>query len=70
MSTENHTLYRNASPYYRSILKSEGRYITQAVVRSILADHGLAESDYLADHDLAELPTQTDASDLVAWLGY
>jgi hypothetical protein len=39
-------------------------------VRSILADHDLAESDYLADHDLAELPTQTDASDLVAWLGY
>lgn len=69
MSTESHTLYKDASPYYQGILATEGRYLAKDVVIAILHDHGFTEADYCEDIGGC-IVDATDASDLLAWLGY
>lgn len=68
MST--HQSYLAQSPYYRSILATEGRYADAATVQRILSEHSLVLSDYLDDSGLDALPEETDVLDLVQWLGY
>ena len=70
MSTHNHNLYKGRSQYYEGILNSDGRYLGLEAVKSILADHCFTLREYLEDTDQPFLPDLTDASDLVAWLGY
>ena len=68
----NHKTYKDNSPYYQAILRTEGRYLSPAIVREILADHDVTEADYLGDPIVAlgALPDETDAADLLAFLGY
>ncbi|HXS16807.1 MAG TPA: hypothetical protein VN764_06445 [Polyangiaceae bacterium] len=72
MSADNHKLYKDSSPYYQGILARYGRGLGPADVRGILDDHSVSVADYLGDPMVAlgELPAETDASDLLAFLGY
>lgn len=67
-----HTLYMDASPYYRAIVARHGRYLAPATVTAILRDHGVDDVQDLGDPYVAlgELPAKTDAASLLAWLGY
>lgn len=68
----NHTLYKASSPYYNSILATEGRHLTRMATLTILHDHDVSVEDYLGDPEVAlgALPEKTDAADLLAFLGY
>jgi hypothetical protein len=68
----NHKVYAANSPYYQSIVARWGRWLYPAQVRVILADHSVSEEDYLGDPMVAlgTLPNETDAADLLAFLGY
>lgn len=68
----NHTLYKRMSPTYQSILARYGRMLTPALVEGVLREHSLSVEDYILAPEvgLTELPAQTDAADLLAWLGY
>lgn len=65
-------MYKASSPYYQAILARCGRNLAPDTVRTILAEHGVEESDYLGDPYVAlgALPETTDAAELLAWLGY
>lgn len=66
MST--HQVYKEASPYYQSILETFGRWLTVAQVERILRDHGLSVAEY--EEDEGDLHERTDAAELLAWMGY
>lgn len=72
MSADNHKLYKASSPYYQGILAHYGRGLGPTVVKSILSDHDVSVEEYLGDPMVAlgSLPAETDASDLLAFLGY
>ncbi len=63
-------MYKDSSPYYQGILATEGRYLSPEVVESILKDHSISLVEYLKDHISVVLPAQTDAAELLGWLGY
>jgi hypothetical protein len=65
-----HQMYKERSPYYRAILATEGRYLGLETVKSILKDHSFTLTEYLADKNMPFLMDETDAAELLEWLGY
>ena len=68
MEQSNHQMYKAHSPYYQSILASEGRWLSEDVVESILRDHSITLDQY--EEEEGGLHKRTDAAELLAWLGY
>ena len=69
MGTNNHTLYKQTSPYYQGILAQWGRWLTYSQVCAILDEHSL-RADYIEEHGTPSAAADTDAAELLAWLGY
>jgi hypothetical protein len=70
MEQSTHQMYKASSPYYRSILAQYGRKLTVGQVKLILAEHSLTLIEYLADKNMPFLMDETDAAELIEWLGY
>ena len=68
MEQSTHQLYKQSSPYYRSILARYGRNLTVDDVEGILHEHSITLAEY--EEDEGDLHERTDAAHLLAWLGY
>lgn len=64
----NHERYKEASPYYQSILAVSGRWLSVELVEGILRDHSITLDQY--EEEEGGLHERTDAAELLAWLGY